>query len=73
MPIIVARLPSAGAWCDHPLELGVISSVTEPFCGDCSRARLSAIGELYTCLFAQQGHDLRALLREPQPRSLPGK
>ena len=45
------------------LELGIISSVTEPFCGECSRARLSAIGELYTCLFATSGVDLRAILR----------
>ena len=44
-------------------EIGVISSVTRPFCGDCTRARLSADGKVYTCLFAVQGHDLRALLR----------
>jgi cyclic pyranopterin phosphate synthase len=44
-------------------EVGVIASVTRPFCGTCSRARLSAIGELYTCLFAAEGHDLRGLLR----------
>ena len=44
-------------------EIGFISSVTEPFCGDCSRARLSADGMLYTCLFANQGTDLRASLR----------
>ena len=44
-------------------EIGVISSVTEPFCGDCSRARLSSDGRLYTCLFAADGLDLRALLR----------
>ena len=44
-------------------EIGVISSVTQPFCGDCTRARLSADGQLYTCLFATSGHDLRALLR----------
>ncbi len=44
-------------------EVGVIASVTQPFCGDCSRARISAVGELYTCLFATGGHDLRALLR----------
>lgn len=48
------------------LELGIISSVTEPFCGECSRARLSAIGELYTCLFATRGKDLRAILRESE-------
>jgi GTP 3',8-cyclase len=44
-------------------EIGVIASVTQPFCGDCTRARLSADGSLYTCLFATQGHDFRALLR----------
>jgi cyclic pyranopterin phosphate synthase len=49
--------PSAG-------EIGVISSVTQAFCGDCNRARLSTEGKLYLCLFASQGHDLRALLRQ---------
>ncbi len=44
-------------------EIGVIASVTQPFCGDCTRARLSADGLLYTCLFATRGHDLRKLLR----------
>jgi GTP 3',8-cyclase len=44
-------------------EVGVIASVTQPFCGDCTRARISADGQLYTCLFAVRGHDLRALLR----------
>jgi len=44
-------------------EIGVIASVTHPFCGDCTRARLSADGKLYTCLFATKGHDLRSLLR----------
>ncbi|MGH2446974.1 MAG: GTP 3',8-cyclase MoaA [Candidatus Limnocylindria bacterium] len=44
-------------------EVGVISSVTQPFCGDCTRARLSADGQLYTCLFATSGHDLRSVLR----------
>ena len=44
-------------------EIGVISSVTQPFCGDCSRARLSTEGRLYTCLFAAAGHDFRGLLR----------
>ncbi len=46
------------------LEVGIISSVSEPFCHDCSRARLSAIGEVYNCLFASKGHDLRKVLRE---------
>jgi cyclic pyranopterin phosphate synthase len=45
-------------------EVGVISSVTQPFCADCTRARLSAEGMLYTCLFAVGGHDLRAPLRD---------
>jgi GTP 3',8-cyclase len=44
-------------------EVGLIASVTQPFCGDCTRARLTADGQLYTCLFANHGHDLRALLR----------
>ncbi len=44
-------------------EIGVISSVTQPFCADCTRARLSADGSLYTCLFATEGQDLRALVR----------
>jgi GTP 3',8-cyclase len=44
-------------------EIGVIASVTQPFCGDCTRARISAEGRLYTCLFASVGHDLRALVR----------
>ena len=50
-------------YADGEGEIGVIASVSRPFCGDCSRARLSADGQLYTCLFATQGHDLRALLR----------
>jgi len=45
-------------------EIGVIASVTRPFCGSCTRARLSAEGSLYTCLFARSGHDIRALLRD---------
>lgn len=46
-------------------EIGLISSVTQAFCGDCNRARLSTTGQLYLCLFATHGHDLRALLRQP--------
>jgi len=45
-------------------EIGVIASVTQPFCADCTRARLSADGSLYTCLFATRGTDLRALVRD---------
>jgi len=47
----------------HAGEIGVISSVTQAFCGDCNRARLSTEGQLYLCLFASQGYDLRSLLR----------
>ncbi len=50
-------------YVDGAGEIGVISSVTQPFCGDCTRARISAEGQLYTCLFAVRGHDLRALVR----------
>jgi cyclic pyranopterin phosphate synthase len=57
---------TAGRWryIDGGGEVGVISSVTQAFCHDCSRIRLSTEGKLYTCLFASRGHDLRALLRE---------
>jgi cyclic pyranopterin phosphate synthase len=50
-------------YTDGSGEIGVITSVTQPFCAGCTRARLSADGELYTCLFAAHGTDLRALLR----------
>ncbi len=51
------------AYADGSGEVGVISSVTQAFCGDCNRARLSTEGQLYLCLFASQGHDLRSLIR----------
>jgi cyclic pyranopterin phosphate synthase len=50
-------------YADGEGEVGLISSVTQAFCGDCNRARLSTEGKLYLCLFASNGHDLRALLR----------
>ncbi len=50
------------AYIDGAGEIGFVSSVSAPFCGDCHRARLSAEGKLYTCLFADEGHDLRPLL-----------
>src|SRR4029077_5942706 len=55
--------PRPRAYRDGAGEIGVIASVTKPFCGGCSRARLSAEGRLYTCLFSARGHDLRAPLR----------
>jgi cyclic pyranopterin phosphate synthase len=50
-------------YVDGAGEFGVITSVTQPFCGSCTRARLTADGKLYLCLFATEGHDLRQLLR----------
>ncbi|NUT55456.1 MAG: GTP 3',8-cyclase MoaA [Thermoleophilia bacterium] len=50
-------------YADGSGEIGVIASVTQPFCGDCTRARVSAEGRLYTCHFGLRGHDLRALIR----------
>jgi GTP 3',8-cyclase len=65
-PVALER-PDATArrwrYADGAGEIGVVASVTQPFCGGCSRARLSAEGRLYTCLFAARGHDLRAPLR----------
>lgn len=55
------------AYADGSGEVGFISSVTQAFCGDCNRARLSTEGRLYTCLFAHRGHDLRGLLRGAEP------
>jgi cyclic pyranopterin phosphate synthase len=65
-PVALERPDStARRWryADGAGEIGVVASVTQPFCGACSRARLSAEGRLYTCLFAARGHDLRAPLR----------
>jgi len=69
MPLIEAEPNYTGevagrwAYADGSGEIGVISSVTQAFCSTCTRARLSTDGKLYTCLFAQSGHDLRALMR----------
>jgi GTP 3',8-cyclase len=56
----------------HAGEIGVISSVTHAFCGDCNRARLSTEGKLYLCLFASRGYDLRALLRGDSAKGAAG-
>jgi cyclic pyranopterin phosphate synthase len=58
------EVASRFAYLDGAGEIGLIASVTEPFCGGCTRARLSADGRLHTCLFGATGHDLRALLRD---------
>ena len=59
------------AYADGRGEVGFISSVTQAFCGDCNRARLSTEGQLYLCLFAERGHDLRTLLRGAHPSGRP--
>ena len=70
LPLVQLEPSNAGetaqrwAYADGGGEVGVISSVTQAFCGDCNRARLSTEGKLYLCLFASQGHDLRSLLRD---------
>ncbi|MGH3972979.1 MAG: GTP 3',8-cyclase MoaA [Pseudonocardiaceae bacterium] len=62
-PTYVGEVATRYRYLDGGGEVGVIASITKPFCRTCSRARLSAKGELYTCLFSAAGHDLRALLR----------
>ncbi|MDE3111636.1 MAG: GTP 3',8-cyclase MoaA [Chloroflexota bacterium] len=62
-PNYVGEVAERWRYVDGRGEFGVIASVTQPFCRDCTRARLSADGTLYTCLFATRGTDLRALLR----------
>jgi cyclic pyranopterin phosphate synthase len=57
-------------YADGGGEIGVISSVTQAFCGDCNRARLSTEGQLYLCLFATRGHDLRTLVRGDAAKGL---
>jgi len=69
MPLIAVESNYTGevaqrwAYADGSGEIGFISSVTQAFCSSCTRARLSTDGKFYTCLFAQSGHDLRALMR----------
>lgn len=60
------EVASRYAYADGGGEVGFVSSVTAPFCGDCHRARVSAEGQLYTCLFAADGHDLRPALAQGQ-------
>jgi cyclic pyranopterin phosphate synthase len=63
-PNYVGEVARRWRYRDGSGEIGVIASVTQPFCGECTRARLSAEGRLYTCLFGVRGHDLRALVRD---------
>jgi len=75
MPLIRADASRTGetaerwSYADGGGHVGFISSVTQAFCGDCNRLRLSTDGQLYTCLFATQGHDLRSLLRLAEAQS----
>jgi cyclic pyranopterin phosphate synthase len=62
-PNHVGEVAKRWRYVDGTGEFGVISSVTEAFCGTCTRARLSTDGSIYTCLFAQQGYDLKSMLR----------
>lgn len=62
-PHYTGEVASRYRYLDGGGEVGVIASITRPFCRTCTRARISAKGELYTCLFSGAGHDLRALLR----------
>ena len=62
-PAYPGEVADRWAYRDGSGEVGVIASVTQPFCRDCSRARLTADGQLYTCLFASEGHDLRGPVR----------
>ncbi|MDP4300456.1 GTP 3',8-cyclase MoaA [Leptothrix discophora] len=64
-PAQVGETAERWGYDDGHGEVGFISSVTQAFCGDCNRLRLSTEGQLYLCLFAGQGHDLRSLLRDP--------
>ncbi len=63
-PTVLGETAERWGYQDGTGEIGVISSVTQAFCADCNRARLSTEGKLYLCLFATQGHDLRGLLRD---------
>jgi cyclic pyranopterin phosphate synthase len=60
----VGEVAERWRYVDGAGEIGVIASVTQAFCADCTRLRLSTDGKLYTCLFAQEGHDLRAVVRQ---------
>ena len=62
-PYVLGETAERWRYADGSGEIGVISSVTQAFCQDCNRARLSTEGKLFLCLFASRGHDLRALLR----------
>jgi cyclic pyranopterin phosphate synthase len=59
----------AKRWSYSGGEFGIISSISNPFCGDCSRIRLTAEGKLFTCLFADKSYDIKSLVRSPRSDS----
>jgi cyclic pyranopterin phosphate synthase len=63
-PNYLGEVANRYRYADGQGEIGFIASVTQPFCGNCTRARLSADGRLYTCLFAVEGHDCRQYVRD---------
>lgn len=69
-PNYLGEVATRYQYIEHKGEIGFITSISKPFCRDCSRARLSADGKLYTCLFANQAHDLRKYLRTENNDSL---
>jgi cyclic pyranopterin phosphate synthase len=70
-PTVQGETAERWRYKDRGGEIGLISSVTQAFCRDCNRARLSTEGKLFLCLFASRGHDLRALLRSQRPDGHP--
>ncbi|WP_170008130.1 GTP 3',8-cyclase MoaA [Bacillus fonticola] len=72
-PNYVGEVATRYQYSDDHQEIGIISSVTDSFCSTCSRARVSAEGKLYTCLFATKGVDLRSLLRTEQSNEVVAK
>ena len=68
-PNYVGEVAKRWRFKDSGNEFGIVASVTQPFCGDCSRIRLSANGSLYTCLFAIKNHDIKSLLRSEKTDS----
>lgn len=69
-PLYRGEVAQRYRFADGGGEIGFISSVTAPFCGDCSRARLSSEGQIYTCLFAKTGTDLRPALADSDDAAL---
>jgi cyclic pyranopterin phosphate synthase len=72
-PNYTGEVAERWSYSDGSGEIGVISSVTQAFCKDCTRIRLSTEGKLYTCLFASKGHDLKPLIRSNSPSEEIGK